>query len=196
MIKYYTNRELSRFLIINLAKWKRWSREFLPPDPLGGMQSGYARQYSIDKAFTVFLGGYLVSDLKYSIPESKRILNDLEKWFKGTGFYLSTDKKDEYQIKEKIKEYRILIEQNRNTNGNDPKFNYRIQGLLERKRVNNYGSYGWNEKYIETMILNEKNKSNDELSHTRLLEITKILEFFIKRVGLKKSIYRMFSGDT
>ena len=33
-MKYYTNRELSRLFDINLATWKRWSREFLPPDPL------------------------------------------------------------------------------------------------------------------------------------------------------------------
>ena len=58
MINYYTNRELSSLLNINLAKWKRWSREFLPPDPLGGKQSGYARQYHADQAFTLFLGGH------------------------------------------------------------------------------------------------------------------------------------------
>ena len=51
MIKFYTNKELSRTFSINLAKWKRWSREFLPPDPLGGLQSGYARQYNLDEAF-------------------------------------------------------------------------------------------------------------------------------------------------
>ncbi|MBW2491912.1 MAG: hypothetical protein JRE65_12275, partial [Deltaproteobacteria bacterium] len=54
MIKFFTNRELSDSLDIKLTKWKRWSREFLPPDPLGGMQSGYARQYHPDQAFTVF----------------------------------------------------------------------------------------------------------------------------------------------
>ncbi len=193
MIKYYTNRELSRFLTINLAKWKRWSREFLPPDPLGGMQSGYARQYSIDKAFTVFLGGHLVSDLKYSIPEAKRILNNLEKWLKGTGFYLITGVEDEYQIKDNVIEYRILIRQNRNMPDMDSKFDYRVQGLIERKRIKHNGSYLWDEKYIETMILNEENNTDEELSHTRQLDITRILEFFIKRVGLKKSIYRVFS---
>ena len=60
MVKLYTNRELSEKLGINLAKWKRWSREFLPPDPLGGMQSGFARQYYFSDVFTVRLGGHLV----------------------------------------------------------------------------------------------------------------------------------------
>ena len=72
---------------INLAKWKRWSREFLPPDPLGGLQSGYARQYSPDEAFTVFLGGHLVGDLKFSISETKQILVDLHQWLVDHDFY-------------------------------------------------------------------------------------------------------------
>jgi hypothetical protein len=50
MIHYYTNREISQKLEINLARWKRWSRSFLPPDPLGGMQSGYARQYAFKES--------------------------------------------------------------------------------------------------------------------------------------------------
>jgi hypothetical protein len=82
MIKFYTNRELSEKLGIKLSKWKRWSREFLPPDPLGGLQSGYARQYTLDQAFIVFLGGHLVADLHFSIPETKQIIEELGPWIK------------------------------------------------------------------------------------------------------------------
>ena len=82
MIKFYVNRELSQKLGIGLSKWKRWSREFLPPDPLGGLQSGYARQYTLDQAFMVFLGGHLVADLHFSIPESKQIIEALSPWIK------------------------------------------------------------------------------------------------------------------
>ena len=82
MIKFYLNRELSERLGIRLSKWKRWSREFLPPDPLGGLQSGYARQYSIDQAFTVYLGGHLVAALYFSIPQAKQIVKELGPWIK------------------------------------------------------------------------------------------------------------------
>ena len=82
MIKFYINRELSEKLGIKLSKWKRWSREFLPPDPLGGLQSGYARQYTLDQAFIVFLGGHLVADLHFSIPETKQIIEELGPWIK------------------------------------------------------------------------------------------------------------------
>ncbi len=86
MIRYFTNRALSEKLGHNLAKWKRWSREFLPPDPLGGMQSGYARQYTPDQAFTVCLGGHLVADLHFSVPGARQILKDLQPWQLENGF--------------------------------------------------------------------------------------------------------------
>jgi hypothetical protein len=86
MIHYYTNREISEKLEINLARWKRWSRFFLPPDPLGGMQSGFARQYAFKDLFKVYLGGHLLSHLKLSVPDSQQVLNDLSPWMKKNGF--------------------------------------------------------------------------------------------------------------
>jgi hypothetical protein len=79
---YYTNRDISSKLSIPIAKWKRWSREFLPPDPLGGYQSGFARHFSLREAFTVFVGGYLVSELRLTVPEAKTILKHLDGWTK------------------------------------------------------------------------------------------------------------------
>lgn len=95
MVKFYSNRELSERLATRLSKWKRWSREFLPPDPLGGMQSGYARQYTIDQAFTVFLGGYLVAELHFTIPEAKQIVQELGLWINShkTAFVGKTTEK-------------------------------------------------------------------------------------------------------
>ena len=86
MIHYYSNREISEKLEINLARWKRWSRSFLPPDPLGGMQSGYARQYVFKDLFKVYLGGHLLSHLKLSVPESQQVLMDMSPWLKKNGF--------------------------------------------------------------------------------------------------------------
>ena len=44
---------------------------FYRPIPLGGLRTGYARQFSYKEAFCVFLAGYLVSALKFSVPEAK-----------------------------------------------------------------------------------------------------------------------------
>jgi hypothetical protein len=86
VIHFYTNREIAEKLEINLARWKRWSRSFLPPDPLGGMQSGYARQYVFKDLFKVYLGGHLLSHLKLSVPDSRQVLTDLSPWMKKNGF--------------------------------------------------------------------------------------------------------------
>jgi hypothetical protein len=83
----YTNQQLSDIFQINLAKWKRWSREFLPPDPIAGMQCGVAREYNEQEAFIVYLGGYLVSNLKFSIPETKVLLRELNGFLMIMGFY-------------------------------------------------------------------------------------------------------------
>jgi hypothetical protein len=85
MIHFYTNRQLAATLNINLSRWKRWTREFLPPDPLGGLQSGLARQYTIAEAFTVYLCGYLVSSLNFSIPEARKIADDLHPFLEAIG---------------------------------------------------------------------------------------------------------------
>ena len=84
---YFDSKYLSQRLQINSAKWKRWTREFLPPDPLGGYQSGYARQFSYKDAFRVYLGGHLVGVLRFTIPEARQILSDLESWIKKQGFF-------------------------------------------------------------------------------------------------------------
>jgi hypothetical protein len=82
MIRYFSSRELSGLLHIPLNRWKRWTREFLPPDPLGGLQSGYARQLSVREAFTVYLGGFLVSAHGFSMPQARLVLQDLSAWIK------------------------------------------------------------------------------------------------------------------
>lgn len=84
---YYQSKELSIKLGINLAKWKRWSRDFLPPDPLGGLQSGVARQFNLKDAFKVYFGGYLVGELKFTIPDAIKISTDLSTWMKKNGLY-------------------------------------------------------------------------------------------------------------
>lgn len=84
---YCDSRYLSSKLGIRLSKWKRWAREFLPPDPLGGLQSGVARQFNVKDAFKVYLGGYLVGQLKFSIPDAARILDDLSPWLTKNGFF-------------------------------------------------------------------------------------------------------------
>lgn len=83
---YYNSRYISDALGIKLAKWKRWVREFLPPDPLSGQQSGYARNFNIKDAFHVYLAGYLVGTLSFSISQARQIMSDLGPSLKQRGY--------------------------------------------------------------------------------------------------------------
>ena len=83
---YFNSRYLSECLGIGLAKWKRWVREFLPPDPLSGMQSGYARNLNLKDAFQVYLAGYLVNNMRFSIAQVRQIISDMEPSLKEQGF--------------------------------------------------------------------------------------------------------------
>lgn len=85
---YYNSRYISDALGIKLAKWKRWTREFLPPDPLSGQQSGYARNFNIKDAFHVYLAGYLVGTMSFSIPQARQIMSDLGPSLKQRGYHV------------------------------------------------------------------------------------------------------------
>lgn len=153
MLKFYSNRELSEKLGINLAKWKRWSRELLPPDPLGGLQSGYARQYNPADAFTVCLGGHLISDLKYTIPESKQILTDLHNWLVQGGFFFDPVHSDSNpEIQKMVRSYQVLIQQNTEAINSHSGFRYQIRGIIATQPAE-YKSFSVNQEFwIETVL--------------------------------------------
>jgi hypothetical protein len=195
MIKFFTNRELSERLDIKLAKWKRWSREFLPPDPLGGMQSGYARQYNPDQAFTVFLGGHLVADLKFSIPEARQIIQDLNKWLSEKGFFFNL--KGHY-VSDKgldalIKKYIIFIRREKGTNKRF-KFIYTIRGIISNESVQHKGFEMMKKLYVETSVIQGPEKPSEmDMNVVKTLYINGILTGFVDAMGLDRTRYAVLS---
>jgi hypothetical protein len=188
MIKYYANRELSRKLEINLARWKRWSREFLPPDPLGGLQSGYARQYSPDSAFTVFLGGYLVAYMKFTIPESKQILKDLHSWLVDNGFYFldKRDSKTSDTLNSVIYSHVIYIYEN-NLSEERIDFYYKIRGIISEMPVDYNGRQVREELYVETTIKQPDNEAPEpDTIKVKMLNITGVHNKLSERLGLSR----------
>ncbi|MBW2605004.1 MAG: hypothetical protein JRE28_11930 [Deltaproteobacteria bacterium] len=195
MIKFFTNRELADRLGIKLAKWKRWSREFLPPDPLGGMQSGYARQYNPDQAFTVFFGGHLVGDLKFSIPEARQIIKDLNEWISEKGFlfdlrgHFVSDK----GMDALIKKYIIFI---RREKGSDKRFNfkYTVRGIISNEPVQYKGFEMIKKLYVETSVNQGPEKPSEmDMNAVNTLYITGILTDFIDAMGLDRTKYPVLS---
>ena len=197
MIKFFTNREVSKRLDINLSKWKRWSREFLPPDPLGGMQSGFARQYSPDGAFTVYLGGHLVADLKFTIPEAKQIVKDLHSWFAEKGFYFDSGRNATVNtgVGQRVKKYIIFIEREKDPD-NTMSFSYTIRGIISNEPVIYKGFEIMKELYMETtMGLPPKKMSTIDMNIVNLLNITDVLNNFVVRLNLNRSRYSALSSS-
>jgi len=196
MIKFFTNREVSNRLDINLSKWKRWSREFLPPDPLGGMQSGFARQYSPDGAFTVYFGGHLVADLKFTIPETKQILKDLHSWFAEKGLYFDARSNATVNtgVGQLVKKYVIFIEREKDPD-NTISFIYTIRGIISNEPVNYKGFEIMKELYMETTIgLQTKKMSAVDMNIVKTVNITDVLNNFVVRLNLNRSRYPALSS--
>jgi hypothetical protein len=192
MVKFYTNRELADQLNINLAKWKRWSREFLPPDPLGGMQSGYTRQYSIDDAFKVYLGGHLVSDIKFTIPETRTILRDLNGWMSSVGIYKNPGKEIVNNLRPTIpvKRYIIFIHSRPAPSGSSLHFFYSIRGILDETTEQHQPVLIRRERYVETSIPDQKQKSAvSESVGVKLLNMTAALHQFVEHLGIPETQY-------
>lgn len=171
---------------INLAKWKRWSREFLPPDPLGGMQSGYARQYNPDQAFKIYLGGLLVSDLKFTIPEAKQILDDLEEWLVSQGYYIvAGNVAQQTAIEKQVQKYSIHIMADKKTG-----LFYAMRGILSNQPfdlVDLRDVQIRKEQYVESVIVpNEKNHVNLDPTTIRMVNITGLFNTFLKNLGLRE----------
>jgi hypothetical protein len=191
MIKFFTNRQLSKKLDINLARWKRWSREFIAPDPLGGMQTGYARQYHPDEAFKVHLGGHLVSDLKFAIPEAKQILADLQEWLADKGFYFNVKGGEVSQngVEALIKEYIVFIIKERLPD-NTYKISYTIRGIISQKPVHYQNIEVMEELYEQTEIgLPPDKPAADGMHVVKTLKINGVLNNFVTRMDLDRSCY-------
>ena len=195
MIKFFTNRELSDRLGIKLAKWKRWSREFLQPDPLGGMQSGYARQYNPDQAFTVFLGGHLVADLKFLIPEAIQIMKDLNKWLSEKGFFFDLRG---YSVSDKgmdslVKKYIIFIRREKEPDKRF-KFIYTVRGIISSEPVQHKGFEMMKKLYVETSVNQGTEKPSEmDMNVVKTLYITGILTDFVDIMELDRTRYAVLS---
>jgi len=167
MIRYYTNRELAQKLEINLARWKRWSRSFLPPDPLGGMQSGYARQYLFKDLFKVFLGGYLLAHLKLSVTDSRKVLDNLAPWMGNNGFldgdFSGKKKNGAKPLSRDVWIYFLPVASE--GSDRDREFRYLIRKTLDVRRADRAGKRRTVVTYEEAIIPEKDCNASDVLRH-------------------------------
>ena len=77
--------EIAKRMTIPHTKVKRYTREFLGPDAQATKRSGHARDLNVSQAHTLFLGGYLVSTLEYTVFQARQIMDDLSGFFEEKG---------------------------------------------------------------------------------------------------------------
>lgn len=187
MIKLLSNRELAETLNINLARWKRWSREFLPPDPLAGKQAGYARQYYLNDAFSVFLGGYLVGELGFSIPAARAVLSDIEPWLVAKGFRVDARGKARALagIQGRVREFSVAVF----CRGGGVAA-YRLKGTLLDEPGDMAGEPVRKAVYIEERMKPKTAAGEgDEFDTEKVLPLTRLFEFFLDRVDPSRQFF-------
>ena len=199
MIRYFLGRDLADRLQIPPARWKRWAREFLPPDPLGGLQSGYARHYSIDEAFTVYLAGQLVSGSKCSIPEARAILADLQHWLAAEGYRTGAAAADgEKSGKQSIpSEHFIIISYRPTGKGRRAGFDYTVRGILERRQDIHKGEQIEQERFVTVRLGSKEDRRphHQALAH-RTICMTRILRHFVGCLDLNPHLFAALVDDS
>jgi hypothetical protein len=169
---FYDSKHLSQSLKINPARWKRWARTFLAPDPLGGLQSGVARQFNVKDAFKVYLGGYLVGDLNFAIPDAAQVLDDLSNWLKNNGFYAMPVQRNG----EKERMHCIYI-----FKMSKGRFGYCVRTIVSTSAADENGVR--QEVFLQTLIAAENDPiASGEAKSATVLAITSLYTDFLDRI--------------
>ncbi len=84
----FKSTELAAILERKTAKVKRHARELFGHDRLAGQGKGYARKFTLDECFKIFLYGLMIEDTNLSTPEIKDAIDaSLLPWMEKKGLY-------------------------------------------------------------------------------------------------------------
>jgi hypothetical protein len=137
------------------------------------------------------LGGHLVADLKFSIPEANQIIKDLNKWMSEKGFFFDPRGHSAFDkgMDALIKKYIIFI---RRKKGLDKSFDfiYTARGIISNEPVQHKGFEMMKKLYVETSVIQEPEESSEvDRNVVKTLYITGILTDFIDALGLDRTRY-------
>lgn len=124
---------ISKNLNFPHGKAKRYTREFLDPDPSATLQSGHARSLDTSEVYTIFLAYHLVSKHKFSIPETKKIMRDLKSWLVKRNLFPGAEGSAESE-KPKVRSWKITIQRT----DKFCQFNYMAEGLIQQEPHGKY----------------------------------------------------------
>ena len=75
-----TNKKLSESLDLPIARVRRWTKEFLPPDLVATRRSGYSRKFSLNEGFFIYWGGTMVQQYNITYDIVRKMINVIRPW--------------------------------------------------------------------------------------------------------------------
>lgn len=179
----FSNKTMAVILGESQTKTRRWAKEFLPLDPKKGLRSGKTRRHSLNNLFMVFLGGYLVNDMGFSVSASKTILTDLRPWMERVGL-LPAGKANfgtKNQNGNNVERYDIYIM----FTGKPLAFCYEFRGVI-RELKDPHGIVR-SQYTVEFSRGTRITETNPIIDHARILSISNLLYRFQMRLSCNGS---------
>ena len=156
---------------------------------MGGLQSGYARQYNPDEAFTVYLGGHLVGNLKFTIPDARLILHDLRQWLVNHEFYFnfSGTAKPVKKPAHPVSEYLVAIISENMTDDSEQRFSYCAKGILTDESIDFLGHQVRQVRFTKSSIVPGKSEPvPNSVESYRVLNISILRSRFLSLLEQSK----------
>ncbi len=179
----------------NLPRIKRWARAFFGTDPSAGMQMGYARTFTMNQAFLLFLGGFLISR-GIPVNEVPKLLEDFSPWLEKKGLLpITPNFKPDESVPVKWNSWEIEILRG------EPAYVCRAKGSLGKRLISIDGRQAWKEVYIPEDITKVTPDTVDEEGYSwsavdlLTLNIGSLLHQFIITVTASGDSYNLEAFD-
>jgi hypothetical protein len=165
------NKEISEKFEIPLTKVRRYSKKFLPADPVAIQHSGKAREHSINDAFKIYLAEHLIVDMGFLTEQAQNIMHELGPWLEHNGFF-PENAPGVVPVQEPTLIHIIRA-------GTPSGFFYKSVKLIHQKALEQDTIHRYERNYIEEDIM-ERPQVIDGIN-IHVLNISRLLEDFISK---------------
>lgn len=192
-----SNQELVQVTRMPYSKVRRWAKDFLPPDPRATKQSGYSRECTIKDGFYIHLLGHLISNLKFSAPEAKQVVDDVKEWLVAKELFPGENEErwSMRSVPAESRKFEIIIKRVMDQKYAIIPLEFVYLGItrLEKRRIGEGDPPTYQEIFREENILKTE-KSVDSTNHI-VLEIGELKEIFLAGIhSIKRDTPRRKGG--
>ena len=139
----------------------------------------------------MFLGGHLVGELKFAIPEARQILHDWHDWLVAHRFYsdYTGSAPSTTENSATVQYYQIAICRSSDGNTGDTGFFYIIWVVIADERINDHGNRIHQKRFIQSSINSGENAVGlNEIASYRVLNISLLRNRFLNFLNGAKTV--------